>query len=114
MEYEDKKLICEYCCKEFLFSAAEQLFFALKSFQNVPKHCRECRAKRAGARGKGRLTESRVICAECAKETVVPFLPRKNLLVYCRQCFQKQPGGGNDSSKDHAMEETKSPGRVAS
>jgi CxxC-x17-CxxC domain-containing protein len=91
MEYVDKTLVCQDCCKEFLFSAAEQLFFASKNFQNLPKHCRECRARRAGAPGKPkRLIESRVVCAQCGVETVVPFLPRKNLAVYCRECFQQQ------------------------
>ena len=92
MEFNDKTLVCQDCSKEFLFSATEQTFFAGKSFQNVPKHCRECRAKRPGVRAKpGRLTECRVICAQCGVETVVPFPPRKNLAVYCRDCFQQQP-----------------------
>ena len=91
MEYIDKMLVCEDCSKAFLFSAAEQMFFASKNFQNIPKHCRECRAKRAGTLGKPkRLIESRVVCAQCGVETVVPFLPRKNLAVYCRECFQQQ------------------------
>ena len=113
MEFTDKTLVCQDCSKEFLFSAAEQTFFASKSFQNVPKHCRECRAKKAGVRAKpGRLTECRVICAQCGVETVVPFLPRKNLAVYCRDCFQLQPGGRDEKIKDQAAKEPKDCGRT--
>ena len=92
MEYKDKMLTCEDCSKSFLFSGAEQAFFAMKHFQNEPRHCRYCRAKRGGVRGHAllRLTESRVACAQCGIETVVPFRPRKGLPVFCRECFERQ------------------------
>ncbi len=48
MEYADKMLTCAECSKSFLFSAAEQAFFAMKNFQNEPKLCRFCRLKREG------------------------------------------------------------------
>lgn len=41
-----------------------------------------------------------VTCAECGKETEVPFEPKDGRPVYCRECFDKrraeQQGGGGD------------------
>jgi len=28
-------------------------------------------------------------CADCGKETEVPFVPAKDRPVYCRDCYQK-------------------------
>lgn len=30
----------------------------------------------------------KVICADCGKETEVPFKPDGNRPVYCRECYQ--------------------------
>ena len=35
--FEDEKLICEDCGKEFVFSAGEQEFYAEKGLVNKPK-----------------------------------------------------------------------------
>ena len=78
MAFEDKNLVCKDCGKEFIFSAGEQEFYAEKGFENEPTRCRECRDKR-----------KRHICAECGKETEVPFEPRNEKPVYCRDCFSK-------------------------
>jgi len=32
----------------------------------------------------------KVTCAECGKETEVPFKPDGTRPVYCRECFQKR------------------------
>ncbi len=32
------------------------------------------------------------VCAECGKETEVPFQPRGDRPVYCRDCFNRQRG----------------------
>ncbi|MFQ5997797.1 MAG: CxxC-x17-CxxC domain-containing protein [Candidatus Bathyarchaeia archaeon] len=29
------------------------------------------------------------VCADCGKETTVPFQPTQGRPVYCRDCFQK-------------------------
>ena len=41
--YEDEKLVCEDCGKEFDFTAGEQEFYAEKGLVNKPKRCPECR-----------------------------------------------------------------------
>ena len=37
--YEDEKLVCEDCGKEFTFTAGEQEFYAEKGLVNKPKSC---------------------------------------------------------------------------
>ena len=32
----------------------------------------------------------KVVCAECGKETEVPFEPKNDRPVYCRDCFSKR------------------------
>jgi CxxC-x17-CxxC domain-containing protein len=48
-----------------------------------------------GGRGEGRggaRQMFKVTCAECGKETEVPFEPRTGRPVYCRDCFEKRNG----------------------
>ena len=47
MEFTDRALKCVDCGAEFVFTAGEQLFFYDKQFKNDPKHCKQCKAKRA-------------------------------------------------------------------
>lgn len=44
--YEDKKLVCVECGKEFDFTASEQQFYHDHGFENEPKRCPDCRAAR--------------------------------------------------------------------
>jgi len=89
MEYSDRVLKCIDCRAEFVFTAGEQLFLHDKQFTNDPKHCKQCKAKRA--RGGPRVrSETRTTCSECAAETTVPFKPTQGRPVLCRSCFQKQ------------------------
>lgn len=90
MEFVDKELQCVSCGVRFLFTADEQLFFRTKQFQNDPRHCKECRAKRSGNSRKPVRSETRIICALCGLQTTVPFTPRHGRPVLCRSCFQKQ------------------------
>lgn len=34
------------------------------------------------------------VCAECGKQTQVPFKPAGDRPVYCRDCYMKRKGGG--------------------
>ena len=48
------------------------------------------RDDRGGGRFGGPPREMhKVTCAECGKETEVPFKPDGSRPVYCRDCFQK-------------------------
>ena len=72
MEFTDRNLKCVDCGAEFVFTAGEQLFFHDKQFKNDPKHCKQCKAKRARGGPKVR-PETRTTCSECKTETTVPF-----------------------------------------
>jgi CxxC-x17-CxxC domain-containing protein len=97
MAYTEKSLACADCGKSFPFTAEEQEFFASKGFTNEPKRCPSCRSiKRAerfgndggssyGNRGPRQMYPA--TCAQCGKQTEVPFQPRGDKPVYCRDCF---------------------------
>ncbi len=90
--YQDKTLACRECGAEFTFSASEQAFYAEKGFQNEPGRCPACRANRrqqsGGSRGERQMYD--VVCDACGKPTQVPFQPRSDRPVYCRECFDTQ------------------------
>jgi CxxC-x17-CxxC domain-containing protein len=92
--FEDKTLTCADCGASFTFSAAEQEFFQSKGYTNEPKRCPACRQNRKAERmggGGGRPRQMyAAVCAECGKETEVPFEPREGRPVYCSECFNKQ------------------------
>jgi CxxC-x17-CxxC domain-containing protein len=94
MEYSDRVLKCVDCGAEFVFTAGEQLFFHDKQFANDPKHCKQCKAKRAKSGSRAR-PETRTNCSECGAATTVPFKPTQGRPVLCRSCFQKQKGNTN-------------------
>ena len=90
MAFEDKTLVCKECGKEFTFSAGEQEFYAEHGFENEPVRCRDCRGRRKRNREGGETRPMfTVTCADCGKETEVPFEPRNDRPVYCRDCFSK-------------------------
>jgi CxxC-x17-CxxC domain-containing protein len=94
MSFEDKSLQCSDCGAEFIFSAEEQEFFQSKGYTNEPKRCPACREARKARRYGNDSYGSRrqmfpVTCAECGKETEVPFEPREGRPVYCSECYNK-------------------------
>ena len=95
MVFEDKVLQCSDCSNSFTFSAADQEFFQSKGYTNEPKRCPTCRqarkAERYGSSGAGygqRRQMFPAVCAECGKETQVPFEPRGDKPVYCSDCYR--------------------------
>ena len=83
--YEDKKLVCVECGKEFDFTASEQQFYHDHGFENEPKRCPDCRAARKNANHEYFVTT----CAACGGEAKVPFEPKSDRPVYCSECFAK-------------------------
>ena len=88
MSFEDKTLTCKECGNEFVFTAGEQEFYAEKGFQNEPQRCKDCRNNRKAARNTREREMYTVVCADCGVETQVPFEPKNDRPVYCRDCFQ--------------------------
>jgi CxxC-x17-CxxC domain-containing protein len=94
VSFEDKTLQCADCGQEFIFTAGEQEFFASKGYTNEPKRCPSCRQSRKADRyGSGGYGGQRqmfpAVCAECGKDTEVPFEPRDGRPVYCSECYAK-------------------------
>jgi len=103
MSFQDKTLKCSDCGSEFTFSAEEQEVFQSRGYTNEPKRCPECRqarkAERYGNSGNsygngsyGSRAQRQMfpaVCAECGKETEVPFEPREGRPVYCSDCYRK-------------------------
>ena len=96
MSFEDKSLQCSDCGATFTFSAEDQEFFRSKGYTNEPKRCPECRQARKSERN-GNSSSSYgaprqmfpATCAECGKNTEVPFQPRGDRPVYCSDCYRK-------------------------
>ena len=111
---QDKTLTCRDCNREFTFTAGEQEFFAQKGFTNEPSRCPECRATNKANRGGGGYSsggyssggfERReremfpAVCAQCGKDTQVPFQPRGDRPVYCSECYSAQRGDSGYSRR---------------
>lgn len=92
MVFQDKTLKCKDCGADFTFTVGEQEFYAEKGFENEPARCRDCRDSRKRSRdgGEGQSAQREMhdaVCAECGTETKVPFKPRNDRPIYCRDCF---------------------------
>jgi CxxC-x17-CxxC domain-containing protein len=101
LSFQDKSLTCADCGAAFTFTAQEQEFFQQKGYTNEPKRCPTCRdARKAersssgggyghGSTGGGRRQMYPAVCAQCGKNTEVPFEPRTGKAVYCSDCYSK-------------------------
>jgi len=96
MSFQDKSLQCSDCGTAFTFSAGEQEFFESRGYTNEPKRCPPCRQARKAERN-GNSSHSYgfrrqmfpAICADCGKDTEVPFEPHDGRPVYCSDCYNK-------------------------
>ena len=106
MTFVDKTLACRECGQDFTWTAGEQQFYSEKGLVNTPSRCADCRrARRSSNSGGGSSFGSRdraprgdrnanrvqfpVVCANCGKETTVPFEPKHERPVYCSDCFDQ-------------------------
>jgi len=95
VSFQEKSLQCADCGATFPFTVEEQEFFASKGYTNEPKRCPSCRQVRKERQGNTRGYSSSprqmfpAVCAQCGKNTEVPFEPRSGRPVYCRECYSK-------------------------
>lgn len=99
----DEMMTCADCGKQFAFTAGEQRFYETKGFANKPTRCPECRTARKAMRSNGapmptgdgeapRLREAfSATCGNCGGVAELPFRPRADKPVFCRDCFQSKP-----------------------
>ncbi len=101
MTYQDRTLSCVECSDSFTFSADDQSYHAEKGYTNEPKRCPSCRQARRSQRygdssgygyDRGPREMHPVVCAECGKDTTVPFVPRGDRPVYCSDCYSRRGG----------------------
>jgi CxxC-x17-CxxC domain-containing protein len=95
MDFQDKTLVCRDCGKDFTWTASEQEFYQKKGFDNQPVRCAACRALKKSrmndTRGGGMVRQSfEITCAQCGKTDTVPFKPKGDRPVLCRDCFRTQ------------------------
>lgn len=101
-QFSDQQLTCVDCGNQFTWTASEQQFYSDKGFTNPPKRCPDCRAKKKAnfgdSRGGGHHHSGGprqsfpITCSNCGKSDTVPFEPRGDRPVLCRDCFRKQKG----------------------
>ena len=96
MNFKDKSIRCSDCGATFTVSAEKQDFFQSWGFTSEIKYCPSCsKARKSGRYGTGSYGRSahcqmfRVTCADCGKNTEVPFEPRAGRRVYCSDCYRK-------------------------
>jgi CxxC-x17-CxxC domain-containing protein len=111
----DQNITCVDCGQQFTFTESEQEFYQSKGF-STPGRCPDCRAARKAARnsgssysGGGSYSSSGsyggerqmypAVCAQCGKNTQVPFQPRGDRPVYCSDCYRAQQGSSGYSSR---------------
>ncbi|MBC8276014.1 MAG: zinc-ribbon domain containing protein [Chloroflexi bacterium] len=99
MSFQDKSIQCSDCGTTFTFTAEEQELFASRGYTNEPKRCQPCREARkserygnsgSGYSGSGYRPQRQMFpatCAQCGKDTEVPFEPREGRPVYCSNCY---------------------------
>jgi CxxC-x17-CxxC domain-containing protein len=109
MMLQDRTLTCRDCGQQFVFTGGEQEFYQSRGLMNEPGRCPGCRSARKASRGDGgyaygpprdggprssggydrpRRELFPAVCAQCGKDTQVPFQPRGDKPVYCSDCFE--------------------------
>lgn len=96
MIFEDITLRCVECGEEFVFTAGEQSFYADKGLLNEPRRCPTCRELRRQKREQG--VRYPIICAQCGRESTVPFIPSEDRPVYCAECYRERQTKQRQSS----------------
>ncbi|HLD01651.1 MAG TPA: zinc-ribbon domain containing protein [Patescibacteria group bacterium] len=93
MAFQDQQLQCRDCGNQFTWTASEQEFYQQKGFNNPPVRCKDCRAKKKAQMNGGDNRERQsfeITCSNCGAKDTVPFQPKADRPVLCRNCFRAQ------------------------
>ena len=95
MALQDQQIQCKDCGADFVWSADEQEFYQQKGF-SAPLRCKDCRVKAranfnngGGGGDRGARQSFPIKCSNCGKDDTVPFEPRGDKPVLCRDCFRQ-------------------------
>ena len=106
MAFQDQNLTCRDCGKPFVWTIGEQEFYAQKGFSNAPVRCPECRrTKRQNFRQNRQMYP--ITCAKCGKQDQVPFEPKGDRPVLCKDCFIADRQTGSSEVKPEVSGEIK-------
>jgi CxxC-x17-CxxC domain-containing protein len=100
----DMQLQCSDCGQDFTFTAADQAFFSERGY-STPKRCKNCRMAKKNSQGdsgghrSAPMQGTPVICSGCGQPTTVPFEPRGDRPVFCRDCYSARKGSGGPPSR---------------
>jgi CxxC-x17-CxxC domain-containing protein len=96
MSFQDKSIVCSDCWTTFTVSAEKQKFCQAWGYTIELKRCPSCcwarKSEEYGTGGYGHSTRRQMfpaVCAECGRDTKVPFEPRAGRRVYCGECYHK-------------------------
>ena len=126
----DTTITCRDCGQAFTFTAGEQAFYQERGFSAPQRcaSCRAERKSQRGDSGNSSYGASdsygggssyggsrgggggssygsprqlyAAVCSSCGKETEVPFQPRNDKPVYCRECFaERRPAPSSYSNR---------------
>ena len=85
---QDQTLTCKDCGAPFTWTAGEQKFYQEKGFTNPPTRCQACRAKKKNDLRGGGSQSFPMTCSKCGKQDTVPFEPKGDKPLLCRDCFR--------------------------
>ena len=90
----DKELVCADCGQSFIWSEAEQEFFASRSF-DAPKRCLDCRGKRRRGEVPIKPVGKTIICIECGQEFVFSEKESGTFIEEPKRCYscRREPPG---------------------
>ena len=102
MALQDQTLTCKDCGAQFTWTADEQDFYNKKGF-SAPQRCKDCRVKaranfnngggHSGGYNSGPRESFEITCSNCGAKDTVPFKPKGDRPVLCRDCFRKSKNG---------------------
>jgi CxxC-x17-CxxC domain-containing protein len=102
----DIQLTCSDCGQDFTFTAADQTFFQERVYSPKKVSMFSLHKHKHDQGGSGYRSApaqgTPVICSGCGQPTTVPFEPRGDRPVFCRDCYQARKGsggGGGGSSR---------------
>lgn len=85
----DQEITCRDCGGTFTFTEGEQEFYTTRNY-TPPLRCKRCRQSRKS--GPRQLYDA--VCAQCSAQCQVPFEPKGDRPVLCRECFATKRAEG--------------------